>query len=134
MSTGTPIAEGTKIVADDGLKITAKRYLAGDVTLTADIAERPEVKLLLDAALTITGDRLDSYGQAEDSFELIAQFWTSYMAVRPRPGVVTAEDVANMLVLFKMARQAYAPKRDNYVDMAGYAGLAERIVVKGAGS
>jgi len=34
-------------------------------------------------------------------------------------------DIAHMMILFKMARvQGQAPKRDNYVDLCGYAGIA----------
>lgn len=101
------------------------------LTLVAEPA-RPEVQLLNDALATITGGRQDSYGNPEDSFTVIADFWTTYWTAR-NVDMFTAEDVANMMILMKTARQIHAPKRDNYVDIAGYAGLGQRTVEKGAG-
>ena len=75
------------------------------------------------AERVITGDRENTYGNPEDSFGVIAQFWTNYLACH-----VTAEDVANMMVLLKVARAATGKfKADNYVDIAGYAALACEI-------
>lgn len=91
----------------------------------------PEVTLLNDAMATITGDRLDSYGKAEDSFTLIADLWTSYLdAKTDSPDMVTAHDVAMMMILMKVARQSCSPKRDNLLDIAGYSALAQRITEK----
>ena len=45
--------------------------------------------------------------------------------------MITGHDVAMMMCLLKIARQTYAPKRDNLVDLAGYAALAQRITETG---
>lgn len=87
--------------------------------------DTPEAQLLIDAIGTINGERQDQYGNAEDSFELIAEFWSTLFGIR-----ITASGVAEALILMKIARQMNAPKRDNILDIAGYAALLERIQVK----
>jgi hypothetical protein len=76
-----------------------------------------------EAKRTICGERQDVYGNPEDSFTLIANYWNAYLAAKD--GMLSALDIAHMMILFKMARvQGQAPKRDNYVDLCGYAGIA----------
>lgn len=78
---------------------------------------------LKEAEKIVCGDREDAYGRPEDNFKVIAQFWTSYLGV---PEV--AGDVANMMILLKVARAATGKyKFDNYVDIAGYAACACEI-------
>lgn len=93
----------------------------------------PQRQLLLDAADTVDGERQDQYGNAEDSFAVIAELWSSYINIgRPQSEQIeiTAKDVALMMVLFKVAREGNSPKRDNLLDLAGYAALAQRIEEK----
>jgi hypothetical protein len=76
-----------------------------------------------EAKRTICGERQDVYGSPEDSFTLIANYWNAYLAAKD--GMLSALDIAHMMILFKMARvQGQAPKYDNYVDLCGYAGIA----------
>ena len=93
-----------------------------------------------EAKATICGERQDVYGSPEDSFAIIAQYWNIYLievqkallikrgfdladyALEP---LLSAKDIAHMMILFKMARvQGQAPKRDNYVDICGYSSIA----------
>jgi len=77
-----------------------------------------------EAKKTICGERQDIYGSPEDSFGLIADYWNIYLSGMSGSALI-AKDVAHMMVLFKMARvQGQAPKRDNYVDLCGYAAIA----------
>lgn len=78
-----------------------------------------------EAKACITGERQDQYGNPEDSFALIADYWRTYLN---QP--VTALDVAHMMILFKVARcQGQEPKRDNYTDICGYSSIAaDRIM------
>lgn len=88
-------------------------------------------KLLSDAAKTIAGGRMDEYGKPERNAENIAEYFSTYLTTRlPKimdqlTGVITLEgsDVAALNVLQKVARQSNAPKRDNWLDIAGYAGI-----------
>ncbi len=75
-------------------------------------------RILAEKALkTINGDRQDSYGSPEDSFALIASYWSVYTGVEFKP-----EDVAMMMALFKVAREqkCRGSHADNLVDMVGY--------------
>lgn len=76
-------------------------------------------EVLAEAASIITGNREESYGKPEDSFSEIAQLWTWYVGKPIYPG-----DVAKMMILLKIVRSGHTEKRDNYVDIAGYAAIA----------
>jgi len=80
-----------------------------------------------EAKKTICGERQDVYGSPEDSFAIIAKYWSTYLAARQTDldAPLDSKDVAHMMVLFKMARvQGQRPSRDNYVDLCGYAAIA----------
>lgn len=105
--------------------------------LTAPAASRGSI--LDEAKAIINGERQDQYGSPEDSFKLIASYWEVYVdsvcrAANERNAklgnastfeapAITAKDVAAMMVLSKLARQAHQHKRDNIVDAAGYLGI-----------
>jgi hypothetical protein len=76
----------------------------------------------------INGERQSSYGSPEDSFQIIAEFWETYLTHRNK-GPLSPIDVARMMSLMKHARMlGQADKEDNYVDAAGYLGIAGDIV------
>jgi hypothetical protein len=83
---------------------------------------------LLQAHKTINKDRQDQYGNAEDNFGMIAQLWSVYLDGK-YPDVFPAllgSDVAMMMALLKVARIATGKYNDdNYVDLCGYAALAD---------
>ena len=83
--------------------------------------------LLDEAKQTITGERQDQYGAPEDSFARIAGYWSIYLGRQ-----VSALDVAHLMALMKLARaQGQGFRRDNYVDLAGYAAIAaDRLAPK----
>ena len=69
---------------------------------------------------TICGPRLDTYGPPQESFQQIAEFWEAYLK-RRQPGPLQGRDVANMMQLLKISRNAVHRARDNSVDSIGYA-------------
>ena len=76
-----------------------------------------------DALCTINGERQDSYGNPEDSFGMIASMWSAYLGIE-----VMASEVAHMMCLLKIARERGGKgKRDNLVDLIGYAALAAHM-------
>ena len=81
-------------------------------------------KQVLEKALNlIGGDRAADYGAMWENHENIAQLWNGYLYNKESP--LTAEDVANLMELMKIARRKLgALKKDNYVDGAGYAAVA----------
>lgn len=77
----------------------------------------------------INGKRQDAYGKAEDSFALIAEFWSVWLRGR---GLLLKDlrpyDVAQMMSLLKKARAIHDPTHvDSAVDDAGYTALAGEI-------
>ncbi|QFG10422.1 phosphofructokinase [Mycobacterium phage Anthony] len=79
--------------------------------------------VLQEAERLINGDRQDTYGSASESFGRIAGLWSEYTGKK-----LTDLDVANMMVLLKVSRTKGQFHRDSYVDIGGYAALAERLV------
>lgn len=80
----------------------------------------PSTLDVLEQAYDITcGDRQDDYGDARESFSRIAAFWSIYLDFEISP-----QQVAQMMTLLKISRSVTSPKRDTFVDQAGYTRLA----------
>ena len=78
---------------------------------------------ILDEAERLTSsDRQRAYGHPKQNFAVIAGMWSHYLQVE-----VTPRQVAMCFALAKVARDRHAPKRDNLVDLAGYARTAEML-------
>lgn len=77
---------------------------------------------VLDEAKRITAtDRNSAYGEPEDNFQRIADYWNVWLQDRLKEGAkITPGDTAAMMIFVKMAREMNAPKEDNKVDGAGY--------------
>jgi len=89
---------------------------------------KPKIQpsVLAEAEAIINGPRRDAYGDAKASFERIAAGWSALLQVKlTKP--LTAREVSLMMVVFKAHRDANKPQRDNIVDIAGYAGLADKL-------
>jgi|TARA_R110000787_G_scaffold256790_1_gene362030 hypothetical protein len=80
-------------------------------------------EILQRASKIVAGDRAEDYGSIWRNHQNIAQLWNGYLY--NAEGLLTAEDVANMMELLKIARRKVgACKEDNYIDGAGYAAVA----------
>ena len=80
-------------------------------------------EILAAANQAITQDRAATHGSVENSFGLIAAYWSAHL-----DATVTAVDVATMMVLFKCARMAGNPAHlDSWVDAAGYAAIGGEL-------
>lgn len=78
---------------------------------------------ILDEAMRITAsNRRNDYGGAFENHSRIAAIWSCIV-----PYSFSASDVALMMIGLKVAREAHKHKRDNLVDIAGYAFLAQVI-------
>ena len=84
---------------------------------------------VLDVAKRITaGARHSDYGPPSEDFARTAALWTAILERRLRDGeAVTAMDVPLCMIALKLARQVHRHKRDNLVDIAGYARTASMV-------
>lgn len=90
-------------------------------------------EILQDAEACVCSDRNLSYGEPEDNLAVIAELWNGYLngLLHAEGGIsLCSEEVADMMILFKVARNATAVrrKRDTYVDIAGYAACAGALI------
>lgn len=84
-------------------------------------------EILDEAKKCVCEDRESQYGSPEDSFELIAELWSSYLDY-----AISPVDVAIMMALLKIARIATGRfKADSYIDACGYIACAGEIAGKG---
>lgn len=85
-------------------------------------------RILYDAAQLITGDRQKDYGPPDENFARIAEHWTVHLKKKLQyDTVITARDVAELMILLKVARLAQSPTDDTYKDIGGYAGIGAEI-------
>ena len=81
--------------------------------------------LAVDALKIINGERQNSYGDPEDSFNSIASIWVWYLKnVYGNNIYISPKDVAIMMTLLKIARECNQNKEDNIIDAIGYLALA----------
>ena len=92
-------------------------------------AERMTKVKVLDAAKATVADRGTAYGGVEDNFGRIARLWSAHLL--NRTGTIftfTPDDVAQMMVLMKVARLENQPNHlDSWTDIAGYAACGAEI-------
>lgn len=82
--------------------------------------------ILQEAQKAVYGDRQADYGKVKDNFRRIAQMWEAILQCP-----VTPEQVGLCMCAVKIARQCHKPKRDNLVDLAGYAATLEKMQNEG---
>jgi hypothetical protein len=90
--------------------------------------------ILREAAGIVEGERENTHGAKERSFNFIAELWTAYLGGRGLGAqeAIDGADVAMMMVLMKLARVLQGtPTRDHFVDMAGYAAIAGELATCG---
>jgi hypothetical protein len=84
--------------------------------------EDKEKTILEEAQELIYGDRQVEYGSAKESFGNIAKGWEVIFKT-----TCTPEQVVLAMIWLKTCRELNKPKRDNIVDIAGYAGCIDKI-------
>jgi hypothetical protein len=81
------------------------------------------MNILEEANSLVHGDRQASYGHPIDDFTRTAKMWSAILGCE-----VTAEQVGLCMCAVKISRQCNRPKRDNMVDLAGYAATVEMVL------
>lgn len=84
--------------------------------------------IALEAHGMVYGDREADYGHPRQDFTRTAIIWTALLQHKLADGEhISPEDVARAMIGVKLARDVHAGKRDNRVDMAGYAITLDRL-------
>jgi Domain of unknown function (DUF6378) len=69
------------------------------------------------------GDRAKTYGHPRGDFDRVGKMWSAILGIP-----VTAEQVALMMIAFKLARATQTPQhRDTQVDIIGYTICLDRL-------
>lgn len=76
-------------------------------------------------ALKVVEDREQKYGSPSKNFEDIASIWEGVTGHS-----YTASQVALMMIGVKLSREGFRHRRDNIVDIIGYAECLDRINVQ----
>ena len=76
--------------------------------------------ILATAAAVVDGPRRKAYGTPRVNHGRTAALWTALLGERLTEPL-TARDVARLYVADKLSRDVHTPRRDNLLDIAGYA-------------
>lgn len=86
-------------------------------------ADKEQSSILPEAQKLVHGKRNEDYGHPYHDFSRTAKIWSAILDKE-----VTPEQVALCMIGVKMSRECNKPKRDNRVDMAGYAEALDMVV------
>ncbi len=99
------------------------RYDTDQLTATA----APKETVCEEANRLTQGERGNAYGPPEQDFRRTAALMTTLFGTRLKDGQqFFAEDVARFMICLKLSRSTWSDKRDNAVDIAGYAACMHR--------
>jgi hypothetical protein len=87
--------------------------------------DAPVVKktVLEEAQALVLGNRQAAYGAPLDNWTQTADMWSTLFGHK-----ITAEQAVLAMMAVKMSREAFVPKTDNRVDIAGYALVLDMII------
>lgn len=81
---------------------------------------------ILEEAQRIThNDRNGDYGHPYDDHERVARMWEPILGLPI--GSLDPAKIGLCMIAVKISRQIYKPKRDNLVDIAGYAWVTGQV-------
>jgi len=83
--------------------------------------------ILAEASRITRGSRQAQYGPPDQDFRRTAGMWSALFFSKLKDGVTfEPRDVALAMILLKTSRETHQRKRDNWVDIAGYASCGSR--------
>ena len=119
----TPATTANEVYDTIGVPAAVSAQLASsalaDGTSTAPASGS---NVLLDADKVVSVERWEEHGDPCANLDRIAAMWAATFG-----WVVTGEDVALAMILFKVCRATAGDTRDNLVDIAGYARTIEML-------
>ncbi len=81
------------------------------------------MSILQEAENLINGDRAESYGSPLVMCTKIAGMWSQILGTK-----VTPKEVNLCMIALKICRETNKHSKDNLVDIAGYAGVIEKMM------
>lgn len=97
-----------------------------NIQMTAPTAnEEKDQSVSAEAISLVYGDRGAAYGHPIDDYRRTAAMWSAILGTE-----VTPMQAILCMIAVKLSRQVNAPKRDNLVDIAGYAECAHRVQMR----
>lgn len=135
------ITEEIRVFEEAGKPIQYLDWVVGPANQMEVFTEKPSFttecntqtaakqETILEEAQRITsGDRQRDYDHPTPNHQRIADLWNAYLGIRRAPMAdISPADVASMMILLKLARNVFTPKRDSATDIAGYARCLARI-------
>lgn len=92
------------------------------------VVHEAPVTILQEAQSLVYGARNADYGHPADDFAAVAKAFNAYIEKKYNiVGPLEATDVPIFQMIVKIMREANKPKRDNLVDIAGYAATLEMV-------
>jgi hypothetical protein len=91
------------------------------------MSDDPHKSVLTEAEGLVHGDRNASYGHPLTDYSRTAGMVNAMLAHKLKEPL-TAEDLGMVMCCVKLSRQQNAPKRDNLVDLAGYAECVQWMI------
>lgn len=89
--------------------------------------------ILEEARRLVHLERIQEYGHPLDDFSRTAGMATAMLSNKLMAGcTISPEEVGLFMILVKVSRQVNKSKRDNMVDVAGYAETVQMVVEEGA--
>jgi hypothetical protein len=85
--------------------------------------------ILNEANNLVYGNRQASYGHPKDDYDKTSAFWNILLKEKLKEEL-TAEDAIMCMMAVKMSREMNRHKKDNLVDLAGYAQCLQRVVMR----
>lgn len=79
-------------------------------------------KTILEEAEEIIASRTQGYGTPVESWEHIAELWSVLLGK-----TITAAEALSCMMALKLLREQHAHKRDNLVDLCGYAHIKQML-------
>lgn len=93
-----------------------------------DLGVKRTESILQEAERLTGGDRQGDYGSPKKAWGQVTEVWTALLRSKLLPGTsITAAEGSLMMAALKICRELNKPKRDNRVDIAGYANVNEMI-------
>jgi hypothetical protein len=92
-----------------------------------DEEHKDDEDILAEASRITRGSRQAQYGPPDQDFRRTAGMWSALFLSKLKDGVTfEPRDVALAMILLKTSRETHQRKRDNWVDIAGYASCGSR--------